>query len=59
MGIKHVLHLFGETLDERLNNAIIIGKEWADGKATVGDAMKASVAAHAVARESSNPIFHT
>jgi hypothetical protein len=53
---EHVLHLFGETLDERLKNAIIIGKEWADGKATVGDVMKASVAAHAVARESSNPI---
>ena len=53
---EHVLHLFGDTLDERLNNAIIIGKEWADGKATVGNAMKASVAAHAVARESSNPI---
>ena len=53
---EHVLRLFGETLDERLNNAIIIGKEWADGKATVGNAMKASVAAHAVARESSNPI---
>jgi hypothetical protein len=53
---EHVLNLFGDTLDERLNNAIIIAKEWADGKATVGDAMKASVAAHAVARESSDPI---
>jgi hypothetical protein len=52
---EHVLYHFGETLDERLNNAIIIGKEWANGKAAVGDTMKASVAAHAVARESSNP----
>jgi hypothetical protein len=51
---EHVLPLFGETLDERLKNAIIIGKEWANGKATAGDAMKASVAAHSVARESSN-----
>jgi hypothetical protein len=52
---EHVLYLFGETLDERLNNAIIIGKEWADGKTKVGDAMKASVGAHAAARESANP----
>jgi len=52
---EHVLHLFGETLDERLKKALVIAKEWADGNATVGDAMKASVGAHAVARESANP----
>lgn len=53
---EHVLYLSGKTIDERLKNAIIIGNDWADEKATVGDAMKASLAAHAVARESSNPI---
>ncbi len=53
---EHVLPLFGEKLDERLKNALLIAKEWANGKATVGDAMKASVEAHAVARESSNPV---
>jgi hypothetical protein len=52
---EHVLHLFGETLDERMKKALVIAKEWADGNATVGDAMKASVGAHAVARESANP----
>jgi len=52
---EHVMHLFGETIDDRLVNAINIGNEWANGKGTVGNAMKASVAAHAVARESSNP----
>jgi hypothetical protein len=52
---EHVLHLFGETLDERLINALCIAKEWAKGNTTVGDAMKASVGAHAVARESINP----
>ena len=52
---EHVLHLFGEPLDERLNKTLLIAKEWANGNASVGDAMKASVGAHAVARESSNP----
>ena len=51
---EHVLPLFGETLDERLINALLIGKEWAIGNTTVGDAMKASVSAHAVARGSTN-----
>ena len=52
---EHVLHLFGETSDERLKKAILIAKEWANGNATVGDAMKASVGAHTAARESANP----
>jgi uncharacterized protein GlcG (DUF336 family) len=50
------LHLFGEKIDERLNKALLIAKEWANRNASVGDAMKASVEAHAVARESGNPI---
>jgi hypothetical protein len=52
---ENVLPLFGEIPDERLKNALLIAKEWAKGDASVGDARKASVAAHAVARESSNP----
>jgi hypothetical protein len=52
---EHVLLLSGEILDERLKNALLIAKEWANGNATVGDAMKASVASHAVAREFANP----
>jgi hypothetical protein len=51
----HVLHLFGELPDERLKNALLIAREWAQEKASTGQAMKASVAAHAVARESSDP----
>lgn len=53
---ENVLSLFGEKLDERLIDALLTAKEWAKGNASVGDAMKASVGAHAVARESSNPI---
>jgi len=53
---EHVLSLFGEKIDERLLHALFIAKHWAIGKATVGDARKASVAAHAAAREQSNPV---
>jgi len=52
---ENVLHLFGEITDERLKNALLIAQEWAQGNASTGDAMKASVAAHAVAREYSHP----
>ncbi|MFA5778883.1 MAG: putative immunity protein [Elusimicrobiota bacterium] len=53
---EHVLPLFGEKIDKRLTNALRVAKAWTKGKASVGDARKASVGAHAVARESSNPI---
>ena len=53
---EHVLPLFGGQIDERLRNALIVAKEWKQGKASVGDARNASVVAHAVARESSNLI---
>jgi hypothetical protein len=52
---EHVLPLFGENIDERLKNALNVAKEWKQGNASVGDARKAAVNAHAVARESSNP----
>ena len=48
---EHVLPLNGGTLDERLKNALLIAREWANGNTTAGEAMKASVGAHAVARE--------
>jgi hypothetical protein len=52
---EHVLPLFGEIPDERLKNALLIAREWAQGNASTGDAMKASVSAHTVARASSDP----
>ena len=52
---EHVLFLFGEPIDERLQKALKVAKDWKQGNASVGDARKASVGAHAVARESSNP----
>ena len=51
---NHVLYLFGKIINERLKNALNVAKEWKKGNASVGDARKASLDAHAVARESSN-----
>lgn len=53
---EHVLPLICDAVDERLINALLIAKEWSGGKAKTGDAMKASVRSHAVARETINPI---
>ncbi len=53
---EHVLPLFGKKIDERLIKAIAIAKKWIKEEASVGDARKASVISHAVARESDNPI---
>ena len=52
---EHVLHLFGEKIDERLINALNVAKEWKQGNASVGDARKASLDAIATANKSSNP----
>jgi len=53
---ENVLSLSGEKQDERLKNALLIAKEWANGKATVGDARKASVKSIAAANEYSDPV---
>jgi hypothetical protein len=53
---EHVLLLLGEKPDERLLHALFIAREWVKGKVSVEDARKASAGAHAVARESSNPV---
>ena len=53
---EHVLSLIDENIDTRLVHALHVAKEWENENVPVGDAMKASLGAHAVARESSNPI---
>jgi hypothetical protein len=55
---EHVLPLFSETIDERLTKALLIAKEWANGNTNVGDAMKSSVDAHAVAAHNTDGIFN-
>lgn len=52
---EHVLSLIDENIDTRLVHALYVAKEWENENVPVGDAMKASLGAHAVARESSNP----
>lgn len=52
---EHILHLFGEEVDPRLIQALDIAKNWENGKVPTGAAMKASVAAHAAAREREDP----
>ena len=53
---EHVLSLIGNDIDKRLVHALLIAEEWENDNVPTGDAMKASVAAHAVARETSNPV---
>lgn len=52
---EHVLPFFGE-IDERLIHALNVSRVWAQGNASVGEARNASVDAHSVARESTNPV---
>ncbi|MFX0164992.1 MAG: putative immunity protein [Candidatus Hodarchaeota archaeon] len=52
---EHVLSLYGKEIDKRLKNALSVAKEWIKGNVSVGDARDASLKAHEVARESSNP----
>lgn len=52
---EHVLPLYCEPVDERLLHALVVARRWADGEASVGEARKAAVECHDVARESANP----
>jgi hypothetical protein len=51
---EHVVPLFGEPIDDQLKNALLIAREWVQGNASTGDAMRASLSAHAVARASTD-----
>jgi hypothetical protein len=53
---EHVLPYFGKFVDPRLVNALKVAEDWPKGKASVGDARKASVESHAVAREQTNQV---
>ncbi len=52
---EHVLYFSGKEVDIRIMYAITVAKEWIKGNASVGEARDASLGAHSVARESSNP----
>jgi hypothetical protein len=54
---EHVLSLIEGEIDPKLLFALHVAKEWEHNNATTGDAMKASVDAHAAAKDYSNPVF--
>ena len=51
---EHVLFLLGKNLDRRLLNALKVGNDWRLGRASVGEARKASLLAIKVANEGLN-----
>ena len=53
---EHLLTYFDkEGIDERLYEALKVAKAWERGETCVGDARKAALAAHAVARDADSP----
>jgi hypothetical protein len=54
---EHVLSLIDEDIDHRLIYALHIAEEWENDNVKTGEAMRASSGAHAVARESSDPVI--
>lgn len=52
---EHILPIFNGNIDQRLVHALHVAKEWENGNATTGEAMKAAVGAHAAARAASDP----
>jgi hypothetical protein len=53
---EHVLPLLGTTLGGRLKDGLVVARRWERGRASVGDARRASVEAIRVAQEASNAI---
>lgn len=53
--VRHVLPLLGDNIDERLEHALKVAKEWERGSASVGYARNAAFGVIALARESQNP----
>ncbi len=54
---EHVLSLIDGHIDKRLVHALHVAREWQNENARVGEAIKASLGAHAVAKESADPIL--
>src|SRR5450759_4988072 len=54
---EHVLPLFADTYpdDDRPRRAIETARAWSRGEVTVGEAREAAYAAHAAAREATDP----
>jgi hypothetical protein len=53
---EHVFSLSGSPVDERLLNAITLGRKWAEGCIKAGEVIKASRMLHSSARNLPDPI---
>ncbi|MHB1277678.1 MAG: putative immunity protein [Bacteroidia bacterium] len=53
----HVLSLIDREPDSRLIEALDVSKEWENNRRSTGEAMKASLMAHAMAREATDPVL--
>ena len=53
---EHVLSLIDKEIDKRLIYALEVAKEWENDNVPTGVAMKASLGAHAVARQLEDPV---
>jgi len=54
--VEHTIKVLNLKIDDRLTHSIDVAKAWEKGYVRTGEAMKAAVMAHAVARESSDPV---
>jgi hypothetical protein len=54
---EHVLILIDKEIDSRLLYALDVAEKWENNSVTTGVAMKASLCAHAVARQAENPVY--
>jgi polysaccharide deacetylase 2 family uncharacterized protein YibQ len=54
---EHVLYLMDKKIDKRLIYALDIAKKWENDSVPTGVAMKASLSAHAVARQIEDPVY--
>jgi hypothetical protein len=54
--VEHVLYLVDAGMQAKLKNLLLVASDWERGNARTGDAMKASVTAHALARQSTQDV---
>lgn len=52
---RHIMSIL-EINDDRLENVLLIAEKWVAGESGTGEAMKAALKAHAIARESPDPV---
>lgn len=55
--VEHVLILPNPGPDEQIDQALATARAWSEGRVSVGDARKASVALLALARQQSDPLM--